>query len=69
MSQYLVNQINETENIRLWLHSSVVEVKGENRLEAITVNDAMRSEKQTVHTEGLFIFIGAHDIQIGYQGL
>ena len=42
-----------------WLHSSVVEVKGENRLEAITVNDAMRSEKQTVPTEGLFIFIGA----------
>jgi len=59
MSQYLVDQITETKNIRVWLHSSVVEVKGENRLEAITVNDAIRGEKQTVHTEGLFIFIGA----------
>ena len=59
MSQYLVDQINETKNIRVWLHSSVIEVKGEDRLEAITVNDAIRGEKQTVHTEGLFIFIGA----------
>jgi thioredoxin reductase (NADPH) len=59
MSQYLVDQITETKNIRVWLHSSVVEVKGENRLEAITVNDAIRGEKQTVPTEGLFIFIGA----------
>jgi thioredoxin reductase (NADPH) len=59
MSQYLVDQINETQNIRVWLHSSVVEVKGENKLEAITVNDAIRGEKQTVPTEGLFIFIGA----------
>jgi thioredoxin reductase (NADPH) len=47
------------QNIRVWLRSSVVEVKGENRLEAITVNDAIRGEKQTVPTEGLFIFIGA----------
>jgi thioredoxin reductase (NADPH) len=59
MSQYLVDQINETKNIRVWLHSSVIEIKGENRLEAITVNDAIRGEKQTVPTEGLFIFIGA----------
>jgi thioredoxin reductase (NADPH) len=59
MSQYLADQINETKNIRVWLHSSVVEVKGENRLEAITVNDTIRDEKQTVPTEGLFIFIGA----------
>jgi thioredoxin reductase (NADPH) len=59
MSQYLVDQINETKNIRVWLHSSVIEVKGENRLGAITVNDANRGEKQTVPTEGLFIFIGA----------
>src|SRR5712691_3497980 len=59
MSQYLVDQINETKNIRVWLHSSVVGVKGENRLEAIIVNDVIRGEKQTVPTEGLFIFIGA----------
>ena len=51
--------LNETQNIRVWLHSSVVEVKGENRLEAITVNDTNRGEKQSLPTDGLFIFIGA----------
>jgi thioredoxin reductase (NADPH) len=62
MSQYLADQIVKTENIKVWLNSSVVEVKGENRLEAITINDAIRGgggEKQTVPAYALFIFIGA----------
>jgi thioredoxin reductase (NADPH) len=59
MSQYLVDQINETKNIRVRLCSSVLEVKGEKRLEAITINDTLKGERQTVPTEGLFIFIGA----------
>lgn len=59
MSQYLVDQINETKNIRVWLRSSVLEVKGEKRLEAITINDTIKGERQTVPTGGLFIFIGA----------
>lgn len=62
MSQYLADQIVETENIKVWSHSSVVEVKGENRLEAITVADVSKGsggEKQTVPATGLFIFIGA----------
>jgi thioredoxin reductase (NADPH) len=59
MSQYLVDQITESKNIRVWLHSNVVEIKGENRLEAITVNNTLKGEKQTFPTGGLFIFIGA----------
>jgi thioredoxin reductase (NADPH) len=60
MSQYLADQIVETENIKVWPHSSVVEVKGENRLEAIAVVDASKGGvKQTVPATGLFIFIGA----------
>ena len=59
MSQYLIDQINSTGNIRVWLNSSVVEVKGENRLEAITVADAKTGEKKSVPCTGLFIFIGA----------
>lgn len=59
MSQYLADQIVETENIKVWSHSSVIEVKGENRLEAITVAVSKGSEKQTVPATGLFIFIGA----------
>ena len=59
MSQYLVDQITESKNIRVRLCSSVVEIKGENQLEAITINDALKGEKQTFPTGGLFIFIGA----------
>ena len=61
MSQYLADQIFKTENIKVWLNSSVIEVKGENRLESITVADASKDggEKQTVPATGLFIFIGA----------
>jgi thioredoxin reductase (NADPH) len=61
MSQYLADQILKTENIEVWLNSSVVEVKGENRLEAITINDVRKGggEKQTVPAYALFIFIGA----------
>ena len=59
MSQYLADQILKTENIKVWLNSGVIEVKGENRLEAITIYDTVRSEKQTVPAYALFIFIGA----------
>lgn len=59
MSQYLVDQINESKNIRVQLCSSVVEIKGENRLEAIIINDTLNGQKQTFPTGGLFIFIGA----------
>jgi thioredoxin reductase (NADPH) len=61
MSQYLADQIVKTENIKVWLHSSVAEVKGENRLESIVVADASKEggEKQTVPAYALFIFIGA----------
>ena|SRR5215207_3509252 len=59
MSQYLADQILKTENIKVWLNSSVVEVKGENRLEAITIYDSIRGEKQAVPAYALFIFIGA----------
>ena len=48
ISQYLADQIIKTENIQVWLHSSVIEVKGENKLEAVIINDAIRGEKQSV---------------------
>ena len=39
MSQYFIHQISESENIRVWLNSVVTEVKGEIKLEAITVTN------------------------------
>ncbi|MBW4639640.1 MAG: FAD-dependent oxidoreductase [Gloeocapsa sp. UFS-A4-WI-NPMV-4B04] len=59
MSQYLIEQIEATENITIQPRSSVVEVKGETSLEAITIANADTGEQQTVDATSLFIFIGA----------
>ncbi len=59
MSQYLVHQINETSNIRVWLNIVVTEVNGENKLDNITVKNTKTGEHRTVPAAGLFIYIGA----------
>jgi thioredoxin reductase (NADPH) len=58
MSQYLINEISATKNIMVWTHSTVVEVQGEEKLEAITIANSETSEKQTVPATSLFILIG-----------
>ncbi len=45
MSQYLIHQINETKNIRVWLDSVVTEVKGENKLERLIVTNTSTGER------------------------
>jgi len=57
MSQYLIDQIDATPNIRVWPHSSVVEAHGEHSLETLTISQ--NGEQQTVPAAALFIFIGA----------
>lgn len=59
MSHYLIDRIKNTSNIKVRLRTTVVEVHGENRLEAITVFDASTDKKETFPTTALFIFIGA----------
>ena len=59
MSQYLVDQINATENIEVQVRTEVVEVKGEDRLEAITICDNDKGETKTVPAAAMFIFVGA----------
>ena len=59
MSQYLIDQIESTPNIEVKVNSSVVEVKGETSLEAITIVNNLTQEQQTVDANSLFIFIGA----------
>ncbi len=59
MSQYLIDQINETPNIKVMVHSSVIEAKGETSLEAISIANSQTGETQTVPATSLFIFIGA----------
>lgn len=59
MSQYLVDQIRKTENIQVELNSRIVEVFGDERLEAISIHCSTSGDTQRVPANSLFIFIGA----------
>ena len=59
MSEYLVRQIKDTENIEVRVNSSVVEVFGEDHLEKLTIRNSVMGEEETVSAYSLFIFIGA----------
>ena len=59
MSQYLIDQIKQTENIRVEYNSSVTEVHGEEHLEAISVHCTESNETNTYAANSLFILIGA----------
>jgi thioredoxin reductase (NADPH) len=62
MSQYLVDQIGQTENIHVEVHSEVVQVFGQDHLEAISVRCSTTGEVQKMPTNSLFIFIGAQPL-------
>lgn len=59
MSQYLVDQINATENIQVVLRSTVAEVHGTDRLEAVTVKHMDTDKTEKISAAAIFIFIGA----------
>lgn len=59
MSQYLIDQIKQTETIHVEYHSQVVEVYGEDRLTDIAIYCSVSGETARVPASSLFIFIGA----------
>ena len=59
MSRYLIDQIEATENIQVELNSSVTEVHGEARLEAISIHCTVSGETTRVPATSVYIFIGA----------
>lgn len=59
MSQYLIDQIEETENIRVRFNTEVVSVEGTEHLENITLKNNKSGENETEPTDAIFIFIGA----------
>ena len=59
MSQYLIDQIQATPNIRVEPHTNVVEVHGEAQLEAVSVHCADSGKVEKLPASSLFIFIGA----------
>jgi thioredoxin reductase (NADPH) len=59
MSQYLVDQINETQNIEVLLQTEVDALHGADRLEAITIQNRETGKAEKVTADAMFIFIGA----------
>ncbi|MEH2137715.1 FAD-dependent oxidoreductase [Nostoc sp.] len=59
MSQYLIDQIAATANIQVCTDCSVMEVKGEEHLEAIVIAHVKTGQTEIMPARSLFIFIGA----------
>jgi thioredoxin reductase (NADPH) len=59
MSQYLVDQVRGTPNIRVRLNTQAVEAFGAERLEALCLQDTVTQALERVEASSLFIFIGA----------
>ncbi|UCH25956.1 MAG: FAD-dependent oxidoreductase [Trueperaceae bacterium] len=59
MSQYLVNQIEGTENIEVLVDTEVVELLGEDRLTGVSIKNRETGNISTLPAAALFSFIGA----------
>src|SRR5437868_2388101 len=59
MSQYLIEQVQQTPNIQLWTHASVAEAHGKTHLEEISVLCSDTNKIERVPASAMFIFIGA----------
>ncbi|GAA4412013.1 FAD-dependent oxidoreductase [Nibrella viscosa] len=59
MSQYLIDQIEQTPNIKILPCTEIVEAKGDTKLECLVLEDMNTKEQRTVPAAALFIFIGA----------
>ncbi|NDJ61684.1 MAG: FAD-dependent oxidoreductase [Chloroflexi bacterium] len=59
MSQYLVDQIDGTENIKVLLRTEIREVHGDDHLEAVTIVNRDTEELTQMPGVSLFVFIGA----------
>ena len=58
MSQYLIDQIDKTENIKLMGETEVVEACGTSHLEHIVIENVVTQAREQRQAGGLFIFIG-----------
>lgn len=59
MSQYLIDQIDNTPNITVVPFTEVVEAVGDQKLECLILENTKTKERRKVAAAGLFIFIGA----------
>jgi len=59
MSDYLVKEIAAKDNIEVRLHAKIVDGRGEQRLEALVIQDSASGETLSVPADALFVLIGA----------
>jgi thioredoxin reductase (NADPH) len=69
MSDYLVRQIEATDNIEVLLGTTVASADGEDHLENLTLKHAETGKSETVTAHSLFIFIGAAPMTGWLDGL
>lgn len=69
MSQYLIDRIEQTPNIRVWKHATVAEALGDTHLEALRISDSSTGQVHTVQSSAMFIFIGAEPYTAWVDGL
>lgn len=62
MSQYLIDQINLTDNITVLPENEIASAIGESKLECIAIKNKVTGEMQTMEAGALFIFIGARPV-------
>jgi len=61
MSRYLIDEIERREQVEVLTHREIVELRGENALEAVIVKDNRTGELEELEeleTKALFVFIG-----------
>jgi thioredoxin reductase (NADPH) len=59
MSRYLIDQIKQTPNIHVETRTEVLEVHGDEHLEAISIHCGDSNQTEKVSASSLFVFIGA----------
>ena len=69
MSQYLIDQIEGTENIEVKTDNIVLEAFGDEKLEAIKIQDKETGEEKKVPAAAMFVFIGARPHSTMVDGL
>ncbi len=69
MSQYLIDQIDGTENINVKTNTIVLEALGDEKLEALKIRDKVTGEEKKVLAAAMFVFIGAKPHSTMVDGL
>jgi thioredoxin reductase (NADPH) len=59
MSRYLIDEIEQREQIEVLTHSEIAELNGNGTLEAAVIADARTGERRELPAKAVFIFIGA----------